>query len=97
MLNASQQRTNRAAFSEDSMSRVPASTFGWFATTPTLRPSSRAKPITMLFAQSGKTSRKSPSSTTLRITSCMSYGARAESGTMCVSPSSRRSGSSAEA
>src|SRR6266516_3719777 len=62
MLNASQNRTNREAFSLASMSSVPARTFGWFATTPTLRPSSRAKPITMLSAHSGKPSRKSPSS-----------------------------------
>ena len=47
MLNASQNRTNRDAFSLASMSSVPASTFGWFAITPTLRPSSRAKPVTM--------------------------------------------------
>ena len=31
MLNASQNRTNRDAFSLASMSSVPASTFGWFA------------------------------------------------------------------
>jgi hypothetical protein len=45
MLNASQNRTNRAAFSLDSMSSVPARTFGWFATTPTVLPSSRANPV----------------------------------------------------
>ena len=64
MLNASQNRTKRDAFSLASMSSVPASTFGWFAITPTLRPSSRAKPVTMLAAHNGNTSRNSPSSTT---------------------------------
>ena len=94
MLNASHVRTNRAAFSDASMSSVPASTLGWLATIPTARPSSRANPITTFIAQNGKTSKKSPSSTMRRITSCMSYGSRAESGITCVSPSSWRSGSS---
>ena len=74
------------------MSSVPASTFGWFATMPIARPSRRANPITTFIAQKGKTSKKSPSSTTRRITSCMSYGSRAESGIRCVSPSSIRCG-----
>jgi hypothetical protein len=34
MLNASQKRTNRAAFSDASMSSTPASWFGWLPTTP---------------------------------------------------------------
>src|ERR1035437_7747275 len=34
MLNASQVRTNRAAFSDASMSRQPAKCIGWFATRP---------------------------------------------------------------
>ena len=72
MLNASQKRTNRDAFSLASMSSVPPSTFGWFAMMPTERPSRRANPITMFIAQNGKISRNSPSSTTRRITSCMS-------------------------
>src|SRR6266480_4960901 len=37
MLNASQNRTNRAPFTEASISSVPASTAGWFATIPTVR------------------------------------------------------------
>ncbi len=41
MLKASQVRTNRAAFSLASMSRVPANWVGWLATTPTGRPSMR--------------------------------------------------------
>jgi hypothetical protein len=79
-LNASQVRTNRAAFSDASMSSVPASCSGWLATTPTLRPSTRPKPITMLGANSGCTSRKSPSSTTASTTVRMSYGWLGESG-----------------
>ncbi len=72
MLKASQKRTKREAFSLASMSSVPAITFGWFATMPIVRPSRRAKPVTMFIAQNLKVSRKSPSSTTRRITSCMS-------------------------
>ena len=64
MLNASAKRTKRDAFSDASMSRVPARTFGWFAITAMLRPSRRANPVTMLGAHSGNTSRNSPSSTT---------------------------------
>ncbi len=72
MLNASQVRTNRAAFSDASMSRVPANCIGWFATTPTGRPSTRPKPTTMFGANIGCTSRKSSSSTTASMTVCMS-------------------------
>ena len=50
MLNASQNRTNRAALTEASMSSVPARCAGWFATIPTRRPPSRAKPTTMFLA-----------------------------------------------
>ena len=50
MLNASQKRTNRAAFTDALMSRVPASTDGWLATMPIDRPSSRANPTTMFLA-----------------------------------------------
>src|SRR5438105_2204365 len=45
-LNASHHCTNRAAFCEPSMSRVPAMRTGWLATTPTARPSSRPTPVT---------------------------------------------------
>jgi len=51
MLNASQKRTNRDAFSLESMSSVPASTLGWFAITPIVRPSSLASPVTTFIAQ----------------------------------------------
>ena len=36
MLNASQKRTKRAAFTEESMSSTPASERGWLPTTPTM-------------------------------------------------------------
>ena len=72
MLKASQVRTKRAAFSEASMSRVPANCIGWLATTPTERPSTRPKPTMMFGAHSGWISRKSPSSTTDSMTVCMS-------------------------
>ena len=72
MLNASQVRTNRAAFSEASMSRQPARCIGWLATTPTDAPSTRPKPTTMFGANPACTSRNSPSSSTWVITSCMS-------------------------
>src|SRR5260370_3039601 len=44
MLKQSQKRTKRAPFKELSMSNTPARYAGWFATTPTDRPSRRAKP-----------------------------------------------------
>jgi hypothetical protein len=54
------------------MSRQPAITIGWLATMPTVWPSMRAKPMTMFLAWSGWTSKKSMSSTTLKISSLMS-------------------------
>jgi hypothetical protein len=50
MLKASQKRTKRAALTEASMSRQPASTSGWLATMPTGGPSMRAKPMMMFLA-----------------------------------------------
>ncbi len=47
---ASQKRTKRAALRAESMSSTPASTIGWFATTPTVEPSRRMKPVMMFFA-----------------------------------------------
>ena len=72
MLNASHMRTNRAAFSEASMSSVPAICDGWFAMMPTLYPSTRPKPTRTLRANSGWTSRNSSSSSTARSTVSMS-------------------------
>ena len=86
--NASHVRTNRAAFSEASMSRVPANCIGWLATTPTGAPSTRPKPTMMLGANASCTSRKVPSSSTVSITACMSYGWFAESGMRVSSASS---------
>jgi hypothetical protein len=54
------------------LSSTPASTIGWLATMPTVRPSMRAKPTTMFFAKASWISKKSPSSTTLWISSLMS-------------------------
>ncbi len=71
-LKASQKRTKRAPFTDASMSRTPARWSGWFATTPTGRPPSRAKPTMMFLAQSAWISKKSPSSTTIRISAVMS-------------------------
>ena len=72
MLFASHRRTKRAAFSEASMSRVPARCEGWLAMMPTLCPSTRPKPTTTLRANSGWTSRNSSSSSTVRSTVSMS-------------------------
>ena len=73
MSNASQKRTNRAPFFDELMSRQPASTIGWLATTPHSAPLDPAKPMMMLAACDGcGSSKKSPSSATFRISSCMS-------------------------
>ena len=88
MLKQSQVRTNRAAFSEASMSRVPAKCMGWLATTPTLAPSTRPNPTTMFCAKPAWISRNSPSSRMRVITSCMSYGWFGESGISVSSSSS---------
>ena len=94
MLNASQVRTKRAAFSLLSMSSTPANTIGWLPTTPTAWPFKREKPHTMLFAQCGKYSKNSPSSMTSAMTFFMSYGWLAEAGRMVRNDSHNRVGSS---
>ena len=71
-LNASQKRMKRAAFSLAAMSRHPARTAGWFATMPTTRPPSRAKPQRMLRANASWTSNHEPWSTMRVMTSRMS-------------------------
>ena len=73
------------------MSSAPARTAGCCATMPTGRPPSRANPTSMLPAHIGWISRKSASSTTRRITSCMSYGFDDSSGTTASSAASIRS------
>ena len=72
MLKASQVRTKRDAFSDESMSSTPASTAGWLPTMPTTRPFIRAKPHVIDMAQCRCTSRYSPSSTTAAMTRFMS-------------------------
>ena len=57
---------------EASESSTPASTIGWLATKPTVRPSMRPKPVTMFLAKASWISKKSPSSATFRISSLMS-------------------------
>ena len=57
MLKASQVRTKRDAFSDESMSSTPASTAGWLPTMPTTRPSMRAKPQVIDMAQCRWTSK----------------------------------------
>ena len=64
------------------------------ATMPTVLPSMRAKPTMMFFALSGWISKKSPSSTTFRISSFMSYGWFALAGTSVFRLTSSRSAGS---
>ena len=90
-LNASHVRTKRAAFTEASMSRTPASAAGWFPTTPTAWPPSRANPHTMFSACDGWISRNAPSSTIASMTRFMSYGLFDESGTSASSSGDSRS------
>ena len=70
----------RAAFSELAMSNAPLRYVGWFATTPTVRPSTRVNAVMTLGAYSSPISWKSPSSNTLMMMSCMSYAVLSESG-----------------
>src|SRR6266550_440302 len=95
-LNASQNRMKRAPLADAALSSTPASTAGWLAITPTGRPPSRAKPTSRLPPKSRCTSKKPPPSTTRLMTSCMSYGVLALSGTTSSRSSSRRSGGSSD-
>ena len=72
MLKQSQKRTKRAALRLASESSTPASTIGWLATKPTVRPSTRPKPVTMFPAKPAWISKKSASSAVFRISSRMS-------------------------
>mmetsp|Transcript_28353 Transcript_28353/g.64521 ORF Transcript_28353/g.64521 Transcript_28353/m.64521 type:complete len:304 (-) Transcript_28353:74-985(-) len=94
MEKASQNRTNRAAFSELDMSRHPARVWGLFPTTPTVRPSILPNAVTMFLAWSGCISNMEPWSITSRITSLMSYGWLGSSGTSMSSAGATLSGSS---
>ncbi len=72
MLNASQNRTNRDAFSDASMSSVPGDHLRLVRDDPDRAPVEAGEADDDVIAHSGKISRNSPSSTTRRITSCMS-------------------------
>ena len=50
ILKQSQKRIYLAAFQEESISRHPANTIGWFATIPTVFPPILAKPTIIFFA-----------------------------------------------
>jgi hypothetical protein len=78
----SHQATNRAALRDASMSIVPARYNGWFATTPTGRPSTVARAVTRLHAYSARTSKNESASTTSRITVRTSYDAEDRAGTV---------------
>jgi hypothetical protein len=69
MLKASQSEMNRAALSAESTNIAPARTDGWLATIPITRPSSRARPVTISWAQSALISKNDPPSTNRSITS----------------------------
>ena len=80
--NASQNRMNLAPLSEESTSSTPARTIGWFATIPTVSPSTRAKPTTRFAAQLAWTSRNSELSHSAQMTFLTSYGFRESIGTI---------------
>ena len=65
-------QTKRAALSDESGNRTPPRNFELFATMPTGRPSSRAKPVTSSFAHSAFISNHEPSSTRASTSSWMS-------------------------
>ena len=58
----------------ESLSKQPAKTIGWFATTPIVWPSNLIKPIRMFFAKFSCNSKKSYSSAIDTISSFISYG-----------------------
>ena len=72
MLNASQNLTNLAPFTEASTSNTPASTAGWFAIIPMDLPANRENPTTMFSANSLWTSKKLLGSESWRIISLIS-------------------------
>ena len=63
---------NLAALIDASMSRHPAKTLGWFATTPMVLPSSLANPMIIFSAYELNNSMKIPSSTISSMTFTMS-------------------------
>ena len=94
ILNASQNRTKRAALRLESISRHPASTIGWFATTPIGAPFMRTKPVNIFLAKFSCNSKKSPWSARLVTSSRISYGTLAFSGTRLSRAGIVRAGSS---
>ena len=64
MLKASQVRTKRDAFSDESMSSTPASTAGWLPTMPDHAAVHPGEAAVIDMAQWRWTSKNSPSSTT---------------------------------
>ena len=90
MLNASQNRMKRAALSLASISRHPARTFGWLATTPTVCPARWPNPQTMFMAI--RLNFQSLHHRGLRTTSVTSYGLFVSSGINSVNASQERSG-----
>ena len=71
-LNASHVRTNRAAFSDASMSSVPARFDGWLPDDADRMAVDAGEPAHDVAAHSALTSKNSPSSTTSAITFFMS-------------------------
>jgi hypothetical protein len=90
MLNASQVRTKRAAFSEASMSRQPANCIGWLATMPDRWPLDAAEADDDVRREQRLHLEELAVVETCSMTVCMSYGWLAESG---MSVSSSRSSS----
>src|SRR2546427_1703644 len=74
-----------AALTEESMSRVPALTLGWFATIPIEYPLSLASPMTMFWAQSDCVSNSSLPSTIRVMISRISYALSGLSGRTLLS------------
>src|SRR3954463_3689602 len=82
MLKALQVQMKRAALSAESTNRTPPLTFGWLATIPIARPSSRANPTTTSLAQRSWTSRKESASASASIRSDTSKAAFSSAGTI---------------
>ena len=72
MLKALQSQMKRAALSAESGKSTPPLTFGWFATIPTTRPASRARPTMISRANRRLISNQEPASIRRSITSYMS-------------------------
>jgi len=81
-LKASQNRTKRAALTDELMSKTPARWAGWLATMPTGFPPKRTNPTIIFWAYCAWTSKKCLLSITFWIISCMSYGLFGSAGTI---------------